>query len=322
MKTNEFAPNRNLLNSIFAHDPITKNILSFLRTSEHIGLALLNKETKDFVYTRLLGEHYDPFATSQWHSLGTSGRHTVDQNAVYDDDFILMRAGIVAEIAKYSKMAWHHMIESLAQQTIVQLESQESTIYVELNWQLQNTPQIPQYVNCKAVLKIGQKTAFALNFINGEKLSEIAIEFFKANQGLPTGQSMYGAVAARHAELRLTNRLVLGVATPSPRLSIDKYCCVFCAVQLTALGYQHLVPGWRAGELKWYTFLPAVVYFADKRKAIWGEAVEKFFCSLSAGERLDFLIALVEQTKGAADTSPHSLRASREEEYFGARFSS
>lgn len=289
--------NDDLLTKLLSSDSgAAQHLLEFLHVSEVLGLAELSKSTQKAVRQLL---QYDPFAAKVWPRLGIEPgymvpeqlRHSTDHSLATEKNkwFTTMRD----EVGK----AFNNICAYLKQIPSSTVTGDAITLQAQLKQQLKITPGVNAKNNCRAVLRVNNQDLFAVNFLVGELASSIYEE--QAKQGIDgERKDIYQLVPSRHAEMRLLMSLYLGRTLAQPQgLAIDLYCCVFCAVQFCAMGYSHLIQGWTCGQLRWYTFLPAVVYFVDKRKAIWGEQTEAFFQTLDDNQRLAFLFKLVEETR-------------------------
>lgn len=164
-----------------------------------------------------------------------------------------------------------------------------------------------QYTDCLATLKIGECTCFSTNF-RASSISDLqsyaSIKLQHANPHsrivqVPTRAS--GSVPfvwQRHAELRLvTHWLLANPNVTSGDLLLDKFCCVFCAIQLHALGFSKKIliqPGQQFKGLQWYNFAPIVMFFPDYRKNLWGAEVESRFAALRPRDKRQVLFYIVQ----------------------------
>ncbi len=148
-------------------------------------------------------------------------------------------------------------------------------------------------VNCLAELWLGDEMKLrAMNFAGwSDRAGTLRL---LGSLGVDTHQINYQLVTQRHAEIRLIYKVVGRTFAASPALIIDKLCCIFCAAQLRALGYEAEVVGWAAGHLSWYTFAPLCMFFRSKRPRVPGDRVEGQFSGLLPDDKLRFFKLLAD----------------------------
>jgi hypothetical protein len=104
---------------------------------------------------------------------------------------------------------------------------------------------------------------------------------------LALNEDDYVRLPFMHSEIRVAER---AEGTGDKRnLYIDKNCCVFCTVQLIAMGQDDRIKGTTWGTLQWYTFTPYVMYFKTRRQRLWGADVENIFNKFTPMDKMKFL---------------------------------
>lgn len=257
-------------------------IMQCLSVYEQVGLGTVCKGFRDLLREHF---HYDPFAPQYWMSLGN-----VDPPLMPAED-------VVETLGRMAADAYGQICEFNRDNIACEGEGLRCELLVKLSQQATAPTGAPFIkVNCLAELKAGGKTVRAVNFT--KYADKGAMEKLMGELQVDMEEVKYRLVTHRHAEMRLILKLT-DQTSGSAELRIDKLCCVFCAAQLMALGYRHLIAGWAAGPLQWYTFSPITLFFTNRRAAIWGGAIEGEFMALSDDEKLLFLRLLVRQTQGA-----------------------
>lgn len=263
-------------------------MMQFLSVYQQVGLGEVSTYFRD-----LLREHlgYDPFAPSQehWTSLG------MVRPAKLPDPDVETLQGMADEAYKF------------IYQNLRSIGNVGQGVYCSTLMKLSTANHTPTgspfiKVNCLAELKVGGETIRAVNFTTYGDQS--AADKLMASLGVDVEEVNYLLVTRRHAEMRLILKLIDRPDSGSAELRIDKLCCVFCAAQLMALGYKHLIAGWAAGNLQWYTFSPITMFFTNGRAAIWGPAIERQFAGFSWDRKLEFLYLLTNQASRSSAPIP------------------
>lgn len=266
--------------AILPHDVLT-HIAEYLSPYERLGLGTVSNAFRDVIL-----HHYDRFTPDAWRIGVASGSQVANASALRD---LANRA--FAQIVRRVPIALDRKPnEGVCCSALVQMSQGHMT----------PTGETVMKVNCLGELIVDGRTVRALNFVgysNQEQTKTLAKAL-----GVDLDEFRYQLVQQHHVELRFLLRLARAVNAQEARLNIDKLCCLFCAIQLHALGYGYLISGWHARALSWYTFSPLVMYFRDKRRMLWGSEIEAAFNNLSASEKLYVLKSIVELTQNESAT--------------------
>ena len=283
-----------LLALLSRHHELLDLILGYLRLYEAIGLGRISKRFRNAVMATF--PDYDPFG--DWKNLGYS-------NVTVDDP--------------------DRRIENLARLAYQELKARISHVLTthsgftqpcELLASLSGRYGLDQNCAATLTLKVGgakiYETLLALNFPNANadkyvaSLNDSSIVHCNGEHGLPFpntshlcnyDQSRPGGVARRHGEWRLVLKWLLAYPhIMDGDLQIDKFCCIFCAAQLHAMGLTSLISANSKQAFKalnWYNFAPVVMFFKSKRSQLWGDDIEAEFEMLTspAKQRFLYLIA-------------------------------
>ncbi|WP_146072125.1 hypothetical protein [Bryocella elongata] len=164
------------------------------------------------------------------------------------------------------------------------------------------------YTDCLATLKIGQCVCFSTNFrkpIASDLQRYARTQLEKANPKtqivqVPNDMTASGQLPVwqRHAEMRLYTCWRLAHANVmEAELLLDKFCCIFCSIQLKALGWSKGIlvqKDQKFKALSWYNFAPIAMFFGNVRKQIWGAAVEAKFSVLRPRDKRQMLFYLTQ----------------------------
>jgi hypothetical protein len=275
---------------------VFSKMFDFLTMWEVFGLFTVSKQFKlEALQYAQLKYHYEPWAydpnDTLWPSLGM-----LNPMSIVD----------VGAIEQLAVDAYKVICSNLQDLFGDAGPGTGSEIVAEISKTHTNSSGVPLYgVNCLATLKLKDKQIWAMNFIYKEStMQKLVTTFQEMGYG---SDSNYQLVTHRHAEMRLI--MTVARSTGKAELNIDKVCCVFCASQLVALGYGQFVVGWNNGRLNWYTFSPVVMYFTERRKALWGANIDIEFMKLSRDGKIFFLKRLVECTlkQGSHVSSTHEV---------------
>ncbi|HYH83781.1 MAG TPA: hypothetical protein VEX86_28575 [Longimicrobium sp.] len=142
--------------------------------------------------------------------------------------------------------------------------------------------------NCRACAVVAGNKTNAVNFTKygNPSRDKLIQDLGLANQpALPLQR--YDRTPNQHAEVRLAE--AQDDQYERGEISVDKLCCLFCAVQIEALGRAGDIAGAKAGHLGWYVFSRYVMYFRTRREVMWGREVERGFTLLGPENRIQFL---------------------------------
>lgn len=263
-------------------DEVLIYIRKFLAPYERLCLGTVSKEFRAL----FLGD-YDKFTNDTWNMGKTPGLILQSRKGVLEDLASRAYGEIVRRVPTALKKQPN---EGVCCSALVKLSTSHQT----------PTGEAVIKVNCLGELIADGKTIRALNFI-GYSDQESAQSLAKSLD-VNLEAFNYSLITHHHVELRFLLKLAHGMGAHGATLNIDKLCCLFCSIQLLALGYSNLISGWHAHNLSWYTFSPLVMYFRDSRQQVWGHALDGEFFQLNSNEKLYVLNCIVGLTQNVEQT--------------------
>jgi hypothetical protein len=155
-----------------------------------------------------------------------------------------------------------------------------------------------------------KKPVACLNFLppNASNKEALKNELSKVSR-LLLEEGYYDRYERLHSEIRHAQKQA--ASGKSYAITVDKLCCLFCAIQLLAIGREKEVIsnlGWHTRKLGWYTFSPAILYYSSFRRKIWGNSVEAYFSPLKDEDKLSFLQILSSIANGGDLAYKHYMK--------------
>ena len=295
-------------------DMVKAEIFKFLTLYELVGLGRVSKEFRDFLRSYY---GYDPFAAYTNAALEPN-RHKLLPSTWTNLGIYSPRAdGAIPEpINAAVNEAYAFIGETLAKELADGTFGQPAELKIQ--WTGSSDEQQRKAtgfknLNCVAAITMGNSTVRAVNFITQIQRSDL-----QAVHGGFRPQIDYKLVESRHAEWRLLTKMLIAqpfCSKATADLFVDKMCCIFCTMQMIAIGRTDLIihdPKAEFKPLKWYNFAPVVIFFEGTRRELWGDAVEEVFKTLDPDSKQVFLYELAKKAQ-KPDPVNKALRAARKQ---------